>query len=499
MILTDKKLQTVLVILLIIVAVFFRFYKIRDYVVFLGDEGRDMIVLRNIILNRDIPFLGPTASVGGFYLGPIYYWMAAPFILLSRFDPVGPSYMVAIFGISTVLLLYKFLKDTTGFWPAILTSFLYAATPLIVRYSRSSWNPNPMPFFSLLLIYFVYLAIKKRKLIYYLGVGACFGVAIQLHYLSLILAPVSSLIVLFNEKFKRILISPVLILIGILITFSPFLIFEIKNSFPNFKTIFEFVSRGSTIDYKGNITWAVADSANILLKWITKIENTPFTKMYLWTSSLIVLAGLISSWKSSQRIIFSIAIIYFIAGVFFIRLYAGQLNDYYFGSIYPAPFIMFGLLVSILWRRKVTRIFILLSSFVIFLFFLSQGFYTTAPNRLIQQTQSLANLVIEKSEGKPYNFAMISQSNSDHAYRYFLDILGHEPTKLEDNITEQLIIICEDQKCTPLGHPVWEIAGFGMAQIESEWNISEYNFKIFRLSHHESSRNLIGKPVEKGI
>src|SRR3989344_8837512 len=103
----------------VLIAVFFRFWQIRDYMVFLGDEGRDMMVIREIFTEHHIPFLGPTASVGGFYLGPMYYWMAAPFLLLWGFDPVGPSYMVAAVGVATVLLLYKFLKSAIGFWPAI--------------------------------------------------------------------------------------------------------------------------------------------------------------------------------------------------------------------------------------------------------------------------------------------------------------------------------------------------------------------------------------------
>src|SRR4030042_5453256 len=105
-----QNLQLILVTLLIITAIFFRFWQIRDYVVFLGDEGRDMIIMRRIFTEGNLPFLGPTASVGGFYLGPIYYWMAAPFLLLFRFDPVGPSVMVAIFGVLTVFLLLKLLK-----------------------------------------------------------------------------------------------------------------------------------------------------------------------------------------------------------------------------------------------------------------------------------------------------------------------------------------------------------------------------------------------------
>ncbi len=157
------KIQLLLIILLVVVAAFLRFWQIRDYVVFLGDEGRDMLVMRRMIQDSRPVFIGPTASVGGFYLGPIYYWMAAPFLALSMFDPVGPSVMVALFGLGTVILLFKFLKETVGFYPALIASFLYATDPLIVRYSRSSWNPNPLPFFSLLLINFLYLAISRKK------------------------------------------------------------------------------------------------------------------------------------------------------------------------------------------------------------------------------------------------------------------------------------------------------------------------------------------------
>ncbi len=496
---TNKKLEIILIAVLILTAAFFRFYKISDYVVFLGDEGRDMIVMRNIFLNKDIPFLGPTASVGGFYLGPIYYWMAAPFLFITNYNPVGPSYMVAIFGLATVLLLYKLVRDTIGFWPAIFTSFLYATAPLIVRYSRSSWNPNPMPFFSLLLVYFIYLAVKNNRYIYYFGVGACFGIAIQLHYLGLVLAPLSALIILLNEKLKRIPVIVSLITIGSIITFSPFLIFEVKNHFPNFTTILEFVSRGSTVGYKGSISWAVADSANIFLEWVSKIENTPYTKLFFWVSTLIVLAGLLSRWKTSQKFIFSVGIIYLIVGVFFIRLYSGQLNDYYLGAIFPAPFIVFGLITSIMWSKKITRIIISAIFLIILSIFLSKGFYNTPPNKLIRQTEKVAGLIAEKSQYKPFNFAMISDSNSDHAYRYMLSLKGYAPTELEQVITDQLIVVCENTACSPLGHPIWEIAGFGRAQIENEWTIPEYNYKIYKLIHDESSKDLIGKPAEKGI
>src|SRR3990167_4864482 len=113
------------IFLILLVGLFLRLYKIRDYVIFLGDEGRDALVVYNI-LHGDLTLLGPTSSVGGFFLGPIYYYFMAPFLWLSNFDPVGPSVMVALFGVATIFLLYRMGLEFFGMKAAVISSFLYA-------------------------------------------------------------------------------------------------------------------------------------------------------------------------------------------------------------------------------------------------------------------------------------------------------------------------------------------------------------------------------------
>lgn len=482
-----------------LIAMFMRFWQIRDYLVFLGDEGRDMIVMRDIFISKRLPFLGPTASVGGFYLGPIYYWMAAPFLLVWRFDPVGPAYFVAIIGVATVILLYKFLKETTGFWPAILASLLYATAPLIVRYSRSSWNPNPLPFFALLVIYLIYRGIKDKKSWYLLGAGASFGVAIQLHYLASILIVIAGLIVVFNSNFKKIPKIVLLSITGFLITFSPFLIFEIKHQFPNFNTIMEFVTRGSTTGFKStNFILLISSLGNTFLEQISYIRTTPATKIFFWILTIGGLIGLyLNRGSNEKRLIFSIGIIWFMAGILGLRFYTGQIFDYYFGFMFPAPFLLVGLVLFILWKNIISRTISVIVIGVVVMVFLNNAFYKNKPNRIIDQTNEIAEFTLEKTKGKPYNFALISDSNSDHAYRYFLELKNNKPTDLETMVTEQLMIICESKTCEPLGHPVWEIAGFGRAEIANEWE-SRYGIKIFRLTHWPGAPSPAGRPAVKG-
>lgn len=494
------KNQLLLFILLVVVAAFFRFWQIRDYVVFLGDEGRDMLVMRRMIQDTRPVFLGPTASVGGFYLGPIYYWMAAPFLALSLFDPVGPSIMVAIFGLATVILLYKFLKETVGFYPAILAGFLYATAPLIVRYSRSSWNPNPLPFFSLLMIYFVYLAIKRKKSLFYLLSGACFGIAIQLHYLSIMLLPIMFLIVIINTKVKSLPKIIALCAAGAIITFSPFLIFEIKHDFPNFRTILEFVTRPNTHGYASyDLIGLVQNYGNIFFENLSLLYKTVITKIVFFTLSILLVITFWLNYKDKEkRLIYSIGLVWFLGGLVFIKFYTGQIYDYYYGFIFPAPFFAFGVVASQFWQNRKARYIFIAFCVIAVLWFISHGFYAKPPNRLINQTQSVADFVIAKSEGKPFNFGLISEHNSDHAYRYFLEINGHKPTELETMITDQLLVICESQKCEPLGYPTWEIAGFGRAEIQGKWELPNIGIKVFRLTHWPGAPNPAGKPAIKG-
>ena len=62
-----------LLISILIIGAFLRLYKIDGYMTFLGDEGRDVIIVRNLLVNADPILIGHGTSVGGMYLGPLYY------------------------------------------------------------------------------------------------------------------------------------------------------------------------------------------------------------------------------------------------------------------------------------------------------------------------------------------------------------------------------------------------------------------------------------------
>jgi 4-amino-4-deoxy-L-arabinose transferase-like glycosyltransferase len=107
---------------------------------FLGDEGRDVLVVKRMIVDQKWTLLGPTASVGGFFLGPIYYYFMLPFLWFWKLDPTGPAVMVALFGIATIYLVFRVGKDFFGDLAGLIAASLYAVSPVVIAYSRASWN-----------------------------------------------------------------------------------------------------------------------------------------------------------------------------------------------------------------------------------------------------------------------------------------------------------------------------------------------------------------------
>src|SRR3989339_69034 len=100
-----------ILVLILLVGAFLRLYKINEFMTFLGDEGRDVIVVRNLLVKLDPILIGPGTSIGSMYLGPLYYYFMAPFLLLFNFSPIGPAVGVALMGVATIYLVYITGRD----------------------------------------------------------------------------------------------------------------------------------------------------------------------------------------------------------------------------------------------------------------------------------------------------------------------------------------------------------------------------------------------------
>jgi len=130
-----------------LIGILLRFYKIGPFVTFLGDQGRDAFIVKQILTFEHWPAIGAPSSIGQIYLGPFYYYLVAPFLLLFNFNPVGLAYGVAILTIIFMMFTHAVVKKKFGLTISLLLLALITFSHNLVDLSRFSWNPNLLPFF----------------------------------------------------------------------------------------------------------------------------------------------------------------------------------------------------------------------------------------------------------------------------------------------------------------------------------------------------------------
>lgn len=489
-----KLLDNTPIISILFIGLILRFYRIRDYLVFLGDEGRDVLVVKRMLIDHKFTLLGPITSTGGMYLGPIYYYFISPFLWLFAYDPVGPAIMVALFGVATIYLIYRTGLEFFDKKTAIFAALLFATSPLTIIYTRSSWNPNILPFFSLLIVYSLLKTIVLPRTIWLFIAGISFGISIQLHYLALMFIFLFALVFLFNKS--KISFSGVILFIaGFLSTFWPFILFELRHGFLNTLTIWQFLTKSGS-DATLGLASFLERSRDILTRMFWRllvVDNITLSKLFILAIAVSFIIIFIKKQLKLQSL--SILLWWLTAALFTYSIYRGAIYDYYFVPVFTLPFLLTGIFLNFLYKKgflgRIISIFIVM---VILFFHLNNSPFRIEPNRLLDQTENISRFVVQKTNREPYNFALISTGNSDHAYRYFFELWNYPPTIIENpdidpqrkSVTKQLLIICEQKNCQVLGHSLWEIAGFGQAEIDGVWEV--FPVKVIRLRPYKHEK-----------
>ncbi|MEJ2441783.1 MAG: glycosyltransferase family 39 protein, partial [Patescibacteria group bacterium] len=196
----ENRSEAIILLILLAIGAFLRLYRISEYMTFLGDEGRDVIIVRRLLTQGDFFLIGPGTSIGNMYLGPLYYYMMAPALFLANFSPVGPAVQIALLGVVTLFFVWFLGRKWFGKKAALIAALLYAIAPTIIIYSRSSWNPNIMPFFALLCVFSAWKIWQDGNWKWLIMVAVSFAFVLQSHYLGLLLIPTLAIFWLLSIK-----------------------------------------------------------------------------------------------------------------------------------------------------------------------------------------------------------------------------------------------------------------------------------------------------------
>lgn len=326
---------------IIILAIFVRVYRVSDLLGFWYDQGRDALVIWDLLYNHKFFLIGPTTGIAGIFRGPWYYWLIAPFYFLGSGNPVYPSISL---GLTTVLAGYISYKiaiqiggQRAGMAALIISCFSYN----LVLSSRWLSNPTPMFLISTGLMYFLLRVFNGHKLSW-IPVGFLLGQAMQFGSATeIFLFPGIFIIWLINKNIRPNFKVFALSLLGVLIGFAPQIIFDIRHDGILRQGIAKFF-----ID-DGSFKISFWDTIKIRIPFYYQMFSSKLFISNKFIGGLFLMISLLGFRKLSRKFWY-LAIIFVapLIGMLFFQGNKGNVYDYYFTGFYLVFVVLFSVLIS---------------------------------------------------------------------------------------------------------------------------------------------------------
>lgn len=231
------------------------------------DNARDMLLSLDNLAKPTL--IGPTSGIPGIFYGPYWIWLLSFSQLFSK-DPRSATFIVGIlpYFVFFPLVLLQFSKLFR--LPTIILIWLLFIFSSGMSYATNMWNPHLAPLLFLILIYLLVFTDNSNKNIARYGkillAGLVAGFIINFHIsfgLGVFLGTVLFFLVEFLTNFIKnkakwrqgisdSVVLIILFLLGLFITFIPFLLFEVRHGFNQIETaINAFTKYGAVVSLKG--------------------------------------------------------------------------------------------------------------------------------------------------------------------------------------------------------------------------------------------------------
>lgn len=477
---------------ILLIAAFLRLYRIDVLMRFIWDEGRDMLAIRNIIVNRDLTLFGPFNEVAGHkdFFGVFHYYLMLPSLWLADFNPIGPAIFTGLLGVLAISLTYYWLKTWLDKKTTLAICAVLAVSPLVVRFNQWPWNPNSVGFFAI--IYLIALQqFQEQKLkidkYFWIGVAGLFlGLLFQLHYFTFALVAPALLILL--RQYKKNWLEIFIFFATFILPNLTFLIFDLTHAGFYRQILLEsFVGNN-------NQRFFVFSFKNLVfgpLLYLFDVSSKFLSSKVLGLGLMI--AWMFDAWKTlkeeknnyqkgkkiNEKTQLILAWLFFLL---FTSFFPSLLDDYHSAVLWLNLAIVLVLTLQKIFKRKW-----LIVMFPIFIWLIYANHFWRQPNwqenmpRL--QTAALVIASDAKKQTTPnINIAsLVDPKTRGVRFRYFITNAGQELLGFDDYPrTEILYAITPHSWEETIRNPAWELETFREASATAVWNDEEWT--IFRVS-----------------
>src|SRR5258708_5374889 len=157
---TYHKIEYILLIVFILISAIIRFTPLlTNDIPFLFDHGRDMLAVKQIIIDHKLTLIGPFTGLQGVFQSPLhFYLLAIPFVITGG-NPAGGTWMMAFLALIGIFLCYILGRRMIDSLFGILLALFFSFSPSSLAFSSHFWNPHWIPFCMILFYYFLYKSV----------------------------------------------------------------------------------------------------------------------------------------------------------------------------------------------------------------------------------------------------------------------------------------------------------------------------------------------------
>lgn len=429
------------IILIALLSVALRVYKLEELFYFTYDESIPAFVGRRLILWHHIPFIGGVTPFG-FHLGPYFYWCYALLLAIGKFDPLIWGYTGAFLSTLTTLLIFKVGRSIDSKRLGLTAAIIWAFSALANIYDRHLWALYWGPITSLLVIFsLVKIVGGNYKFIYLLALTI--GLSVHADPSNIVFLVVAIVVwIIRKPPLNRHTVFSILIIFSF---FLPLIFFDLRHNFANSKPVLEFINKGQ--NKPGLSTTKLLNNALIFPQTATrlvyKFGYNEVSKDYSYCQTYIkekhnsvppaVLAAiatillLFTVWytrsNSNWQILGIITLVYFLGIQIYGTIFKADIFEHYLTGLFAVFALIFAKTLSLL--PKKLWLF-LLAVFILF----NLVKITQAENLMgLKIKKEAINYVYKNAPNQNFSIDSLSSCWRLNGYRYLFAAYGKEPVK----------------------------------------------------------------------
>ncbi len=327
--------KILLLVIIILLGLYLRFYRIETSLKFGWDQARDSWKVRDILVKHQLVLNGPRTGIGHFHLGPLYYYLLTPFYFMTNLDPTAANYFNMLANMFNFIAIYLVTKKLFSQNLGLFAVALYASNNFMINYGKIPWNISLVPGVSFIIFYCLHNAMSGDHRFF---AAALFwiGMFFNLHFSAVVFILIIPLTLIFVKDKKSAVTWCIKGLPLFLVWLVPVIIYNFQSYQHEYFRYKEFLE---IYFLKFHFRWLLHRLPDSLIQ----LEFLIFFKQLKWLVYVIpaVFALFISNEKQpGKKLLGILASLWWLGVLIAFTFYSGPVSDYYFLLTLPVWFIV---------------------------------------------------------------------------------------------------------------------------------------------------------------